>query len=103
MDADGRKNDTTIAWTQKGSGELSRPVEALGWTATGNKEAMDSLLKSVPKGEAYLAFYVYPDSFDAFRALRDQAAAAQLDFGVELDRAGSDLIWGSDGTTPPPL
>ena len=103
MDADGRKNDTAIAWTGKGDGELSRPVEALGWTVAGNKAAIDHLLRSVPKGEIYLAFYVYPDSFDAFHSLRDQAAAAQIEFGVELDRAGSDLIWGSEGCTPPPL
>ena len=103
VDADGRKNDSTIAWKAKGDGELSRPVEALGWTVAGNKAAIDHLLRSVPKGEIYLAFYVYPDSFDAFHSLRDQAAAAQIEFGVELDRAGSDLIWGSEGSTPPPL
>ncbi len=103
MDADGRKNDTAIAWTGKGDGELSRPVEALGWTVAGNKAAIDHLLRSVLRGEIYLALYVYPDSFDAFHSLRDQAAAAQIEFGVELDRAGSDLIWGSEGSSPPPL
>ena len=103
VDAEGRKNDSTIAWTAKGDGELSRPVEALGWTTAGNKAAIDRLLGSVPKGEVYLAFYVYPDSFEAFRSVRDQAAAAQIEFGVELDRAGTDLIWGSEGTSPPPL
>ncbi len=41
--------------------------------------------------------------FAAFHALRDQAAAAQIDFGVELEPAGADLVWGSKGTTPPPL
>lgn len=104
MGADGRKNDTTIAWKAKGSdSELSRPIEALGWTTAGNKAAIDQLLRSVPKGEMYLTFYVYPDSFDAFRSLRDQAVAAQIEFGVELDPAGSDLIWGSEGSSPPPL
>jgi hypothetical protein len=104
MDAEGRKNDTSIAWTSKGrDAELSRPVEALGWTPAGNKAAIDNLLRSIPKGEIYLAFYVYPDSFDAFNALREQAAAAQLDFGVQLERAGSDLIWSSEGSSPPPL
>jgi hypothetical protein len=104
MDADGRKNDTTIAWKSKGGdAELSRPIEALGWTTAGNKAAIGHLLDSVPKGEIYLAFYVYPDSFEVFRSVRDQAAAAQIEFGVELDRAGSDLIWGSEGSSPPPL
>lgn len=103
MDADGHENGTTISWTAKGRGKLSRPVEALGWTVEGNKTAIDQLLRSIPRGEVYLAFYVYPDSFDAFRGIRDQATASQIEFGVELDRAGSDLIWGSEGTTPPPL
>ena len=104
VDADGRKNETTITWKSKGGdAELSRPVEALGWTISANKTAIDDLLRSIPKNEIYLAFYVYPDSFDAFRSVRDQAAAQQLEFGVELDRAGSDLIWGAEGSSPPPL
>ena len=103
-DADGRKNDATIAWKSKGGDdELSRPIEALGWTTAGNKAAISHLLDSLPKGEIYLAFYVYPDSFEVFRSVRDQAAAAQIEFGMELDRAGSDLIWGSGGSSPPPL
>ena len=104
VDAEGHKNENTIAWKAKsGDAELSRPIEALGWTTTGNKAAIDHLLDSVPKNEVYLAFYVYPDSFEAFRSMRDRAAAAQIEFGVELDRAGSDLIWGSEGSSPPPL
>lgn len=102
--ADDRKNDKTIAWkATDGDSELTRPIEALGWTTTGHKADIDQLLRSVPKGEMYLTLYVYPDSFDAFHALRDQAAAAQIDFGVELEPAGANLIWGSKGTTPPPL
>jgi hypothetical protein len=103
VDADGNKNETTVVWSKKGSDELASPVENLGWVPAENKSALEHLFASVPKGERYIAFYVYPDSFDAFHAVRDLVTAAQLEFGVELDRAGSDLIWGAAGTSPPPL
>lgn len=104
LNADGRKNDTTIVWKAKGSdSEISNPVEALGWTTTGNQVAIDRLFQSLRKGDTYLAFYVYPDSFAAFRSVRDQGVAAQLEFGVELEPAGTVLLWGSKGSSPPPL
>ena len=101
----GTKNETTIVWSKKGSGGLTRPIEALGWTATDNKSAFEHLFGAVSKSEIYIVFYVYPDSFDAFHAARDLApiAAAHLAFGVEMERAGSDLHWGPDGKSPPPL
>jgi hypothetical protein len=103
-DTDGATNDKTIAWSNKGpDSRLSKPIESLGWTMSDNKMAVDQLLKSAPKEEFYLAFYVYPDSFEAFRSLRDQAALQQLEFGVQFERAGNDLFWGSKGSSPPPL
>lgn len=104
MDADRKRNNATIAWTAKGSdADLSRPIAGLGWTPAGNKAAIEDLLRKIPSEETYLAFYVYPDSFDAFHSVREQAIAAQLDFGVELERPGDDLVWGAEGTSPPPL
>lgn len=104
LNADGHKNDTTIAWKAKGSdSEISNPIEALGWTTAGNKASIDRLFQRLQKGDTYLAFYVYPDSFEAFRSVRDQGVSAQLEFGVELESAGTELLWGSKGTSPPPL
>jgi hypothetical protein len=103
IDAQGQKNEATVVWSKKGSGELARPVEALGWNVAENGAGIDQLIASVPKAELYIAFYVYPDSFDAFHAVREKVIAAQIDFGLEMDRAGSDLFWGSSGTSPPPL
>ena len=103
-DINGATNDKTIAWSNKGpDSRLSKPIESLGWTMSDNKMSIDQLLKSAPKEEFYLAFYVYPDSFEAFRSLRDQAALQQLEFGVQFERAGNDLFWGSKGSSPPPL
>ena len=103
-DINGATNEKTIAWSNKGpDSRLSKPIESLGWTMSDNKMSIDQLLKSAPKEEFYLAFYVYPDSFEAFRSLRDQAALQQLEFGVQFERAGNDLFWGSKGSSPPPL
>ena len=61
-DTNGITNDKTIAWTTKGpDSRLSKPIESLGWTMSDNKVAIDHLLRSAPKNEFYLAFYVYPD------------------------------------------
>ena len=104
LETDGRKNTTTIAWKTKGAdSELSLPIEELGWTATANKEAIFQFLRTASKDRSYLAFYVYPDSFDAFRFMRDQAVAEQWEFGVELERPGDELLWGAKGSSPPPL
>jgi hypothetical protein len=100
----GGRNETTIAWKERRPGsKLSKPIESLGWTIADHREAINQLLLSIPKGEAYVAFYVYPDSFEVFHWLRDQAISQRLEFGVELEPAGVELSWGSDGTSPPPL
>ena len=104
VDANGSKNDTTIAWTTLDEdSRRSRPIKELGWTMADNKAAIVQLLGSVPKSEFYITLYVYPDSFEIFRSLRDQAVLQQLDFGVQFEHAGSELIWGSKGSSPPPL
>ncbi len=104
VDANGSKNDTTIAWTTLDEdSRRSRPIKELGWTMADNKEVIVQLLGSVPKSEFYITFYVYPDSFEIFRSMRDQAVIQQLDFGVKFERPGSELIWGSKGSSPPPL
>jgi len=101
--ADGKRNETTVAWSRKGSGDLASPVEALGWTLPENKSALEDLFNAVHKSEFYVVCFVYPDSVDTYHAVRDMVTAAQLEFGLELDRAGSDLLWGADSASPPPL
>ena len=103
IDAEGKKNETTIVWTKTKSGELAKPIEALGWILPDNKGALEELLKAVHKGDSYIVFSVYPDSFEVYHAVRDLVNAAQLDFGVELEGAGTELIFGPDGSSPPPL
>jgi hypothetical protein len=101
--AEGKKNETTVVWSKQDSGELAKPVEALGWLLPDNKSALEDLFNSVHKSESYITFAVYPDSFDVYHSVRDMVTAAQLDFGMELDRTGSELVIGADGASPPPL
>jgi hypothetical protein len=103
MDAEGKKNETTVVWSKKGGGEVAKPVEPLGWILPDNKSALEDLFNAVHKDQYYITFAVYPDSFDIYHAVRDMVTAAQLDFGLELDRAGTELIYGADGSVPPPL
>ena len=102
--AGGGRNETTINWREKRPGsDVSKPIESLGWTIADHREAINKLQRSIPKREAYVAYYVYPDSFEIFHWLRDQAISQGLEFGVELEPAGVELSWGSEGTSPPPL
>ena len=103
MDGDGKKNQTSVVWSEKGSAELAQPVEALGWTLPENKSALDDFLNKINQSEFYIVFFVYPDSLDTYHALRDAVTAAHLDFGLELQRTGSDLLMGAEGITPPAL
>jgi len=103
MDGDGKKNQTSVVWSEKGSAELAQPVEALGWTLPENKSALDDFLNKINQSEFYIVFFVYPDSLDTYHALRDAVTAAHLDFGLELQRTGSELLMGAEGITPPAL
>jgi hypothetical protein len=98
------KNKRSIVWKDKGiDNELSKPIESLGWTAERDGPAISSLLHGISNSEFYITYLVYPDSFDAFRGIRDQAIAAKFDIGLELMRADVDIFWGPGGSMPPPL
>jgi hypothetical protein len=100
---DGRRNDRSIRWTDKGDSEMSQPMSEFGWDPVADRATIQRLLRGIKQAEDYLALYVYPDSFAAFRSVRDAAVADGWEFGMEVQRANDELIWGSTGTTPPPL
>lgn len=101
--ARGIKNVQTIEWKDLGDSAITRPIEAQGWTLPADAQPIARLLDHESSREAYFAFFVYPDSFDIFHALRERVTAAGFDFGVSLEEAGAELKWGSKGSTPPPL
>ena len=103
-DAPGERNERSIAWKPAdGDGRMSMPIETAGWDFKADRSSVQSLLAKISARDFYLALYVYPDSFSTFHSVRDMAAVSGWDFGMELVRPNTDLIWGSKGTTPPPL
>lgn len=93
-----------IQWhTVGGDAEESTPLPERGLKLPADAGRWREMLRAM-KGEAgYVAFYVYPDSYEAFRAAKEMAVETRFDFGIEVVRAGRKLIWGSKGSSPPPL
>jgi hypothetical protein len=100
---DGERNQSMIAWKARGDARHSIPRPESGWHPTADLAAIQQWLRTKPKSEGYLAFYVFPDSIAAFREVRDAAVALGWEFGLSLSPAGAKLLWGSEGSTPPPL
>ena len=96
------RNRRTIEWKTHDDADESIPIRDKGWTKEDRVE-IEGFLRKLPKGDFYLGFYVYPDSYEIFRATRDAAVAMGLEFGLEIIKGGSGMYWGTRGTTPPPL
>lgn len=103
FDGDGHRNERTISWKDVGDAKQASPRAESGWHPAADKTAIEQWLRSLPRSEGYLAFYVLPDSYDAFRQVRDAAVALGWEFGISLEPPGARLLWGSKGSTPPPL
>jgi len=98
-DSRGERNVKSIEWNNRFGNRRTRPMVGAGDDAA----SLARLFQALAREEVYVAFYVYPDAFDVFAAAREAAAQAGLDYGLEIVRAGTDLSFGSDGTSPPPL
>jgi hypothetical protein len=99
----GGRNETSIRWESKGNDSTaSTPIEQEGWTTAADSARIESLLRALPKSEYYIVIYAYPDSFETFRAVREQATRMGLECGFELQPPEVTIIWGSSGNAPPP-
>ncbi len=93
-----------IQWRSAGAdAEESTPLPERGLQLPANGGGWRDLLRAMKAENMYLAFYVYPDSYEVFRAAKELAIESQFEFGIEVVRAGRKLIWGSSGSSPPPL
>ncbi len=97
--SDGRRNLQAIQWDKRSSGYRVRPIAGAG----SDVEALARLFRTLRREELYVAFYVYPDAFDLFNAAREAAVEAGLDYGLDIIKAGNELNFGSEGTSPRPL
>ena len=98
------RNEKTIQWKKiDEDASASFPISGAGWEVSPAGREIQQFIARFPGEDSYVAFYVYPDSFTAFRELRDLAAGRGLDFGIDLLSPDYELIWGNKGSTPPPL
>ena len=93
-----------IAWRNVGSdSEESNPRADRGLRIPEDLGAWRALLTAMRAEGLYVAFYVYPDSYDAFRTSKEAAVESRYEYGLKTVPAGRALIWGSKGSSPPPL
>jgi hypothetical protein len=102
-DASGRQNKETIKWVNVGKdSELSEPIPDQGMEHQKHEKEIQRLLDSVNRSNTYMTFYVYDDSFEPFQFIRDLAVKRNLDYGLAFKDRAADLIWSSEGSSPPP-
>jgi len=95
---------TNISWRSVGSdAEESTPNPERGLQLPTNVSSWRALLDAHRSEGIYVAFYVYADSYETFREAKEVAIESRFEFGIEVVPAGRKLIWGSKGSSPPPL
>ena len=100
----GAKDRTNITWKSVGSeSEESIPLAEKGLQLPKDAASFRTLLTTFKAEDVYVAFYVYPESYEVFRAAKDTAIESGYEFGIEVVPAGRRLIWGPNGSSPPPL
>lgn len=100
----GAKDRLNITWKTIGDEtEESIPLADKGIQFPKDAATFHALLIAFKAEDVYVAFYVYPDSYEVFRAAKDIAIEARYEFGIEVVPAGRRLLWGPNGSSPPPL
>jgi hypothetical protein len=79
------------------------PKKAEGLDAVNDRAAILETLASCKQGGAYIAIYVYPDSFDAFRSIKEFILSSGLEYGFEVWPEHYKSKFGPNGSSPSPL
>jgi hypothetical protein len=79
------------------------PKKAEGWDAVNDRAAILETLASCKQGGAYIAIYVYPDSFDTFRSIKEFILSSGLEYGFEVWPEHYKSRFGPNGSSPSPL
>jgi hypothetical protein len=61
------------------------------------------MLASCKQGGVYIALYVYPDSFEKFRSLKELIYSADLEYGFKIYPEHYKSRFGPKGSSPSPL
>lgn len=84
-------------------GFAARPNQSSGWRPARNLTQLREILAAARREGWYVSLYVYPDSFEVFRALREQILETGLDYGFEVLPEHYTMTFGPKGTSPKPL
>lgn len=96
------RNAHGIRWIQHGPrGEICEPIRGRGMGPRNDREAYLRFLATVPRSY-YLSFLVWPDSFGAFGEAKQLAVDQGWNFSWEPVQPGAQIIFGPDGSPPPP-
>jgi hypothetical protein len=79
------------------------PNMSAGWDLVKDRSAVLEMLASCKQGGVYIALYVYPDSFETFRSLKELIYSAGLEYGFEIWPEHYKSRFGPDGNSPAPL
>lgn len=79
------------------------PIKGQGLDPKKDAAVLRSLLPVLSRGGHYLTIYVYPDSFDTFRELKQLVLDLGLEYGLDICPEGHVLVFGERGTKPAPL
>lgn len=84
-------------------GFAARPNQSSGWRPVRNLTQLREVLAAARREGWYMSLYVYPDSFEVFRALREQILETGVDYGFEVLPEHYTMTFGPKGTSPKPL
>ena len=79
------------------------PQQSHGWKLPEKRKQIMEVLAEYKRDGRYLALYIYPDSFQTFRALKELIHASDLEYGFDLLPEYYILQFVPDGVSPAPL
>lgn len=99
--ADLEQNTTTIDWQETLTSAIPSPKRDKGLDPQRDRAALAQFFRRLPRGEYYLAFYVFEDSFPTFNLAKQMAVTSGFDYGwMPLESSGAPLKFGAVGTRP---
>jgi hypothetical protein len=79
------------------------PNKSAGWDLLKDRTAILEMLADCKQGGCYIAIYVYPDSFETFRSLKELIYSAGLEYGFDIKPEYHKSRFGPNGSSPSPL
>lgn len=79
------------------------PKKEEGWDLVKDRAAILEMLASCKQGGVYIAIYVYPDSFETFRSLKELILSTGLEYGFDIWPEHYKSRFGPKGSSPSPL